>query len=113
MEGVVGEEEKRGEPQMEKEVRGAGDVKGGGNTEGLVNTALDTLPQSLSVPLPRSPSLYLDKNCEVVRFHLASQAHIDDFHPLNIHDVVQDDHMLVTHFFHIQICVCLSTFATF
>lgn len=60
--------------------------RGGGSTEGLVNTALDihfpSVPVCPSSSFP--PSLYLDKNCEVVRFHLASQAHSDDFHPLNI-----------------------------
>lgn len=39
--GVVKAGEKRGEPQMEKEVKGAGVVRRGRNTEGLVNTALD------------------------------------------------------------------------
>lgn len=68
--------ERQREPQMEKKVKGAGDVKSkrGRNIEGLVNTASDT--HSPSVPVSPSsflvaPSLYLDKNCEVVRFRLA------------------------------------------
>lgn len=68
--------------------------RGGGSTEGLVNTALDILSPSVAV-CPSSlfpPSLYLDKNCEVVRFHSASQAHSDD---LPAEYVVQDDHMLL------------------
>ena len=59
----------------------------GEETEGLFNTALlhsssvPVCPSSLTPP-PHSP-LYLDKKCEVVRFHSASPAH------------KQDDHMLV------------------
>lgn len=45
-----------------------------------------------SSPPPPPTLLYLDKNCEVVRFHPASQAHSDGFQSPNV-SAAQDDQM--------------------
>lgn len=63
------------------------------------NTASDMPPLPFSVSLTLTPNtpnpptlLYIDKNCEVVRFHSASRAHSDGFQPPDV-SAPQDDPM--------------------
>lgn len=114
MEGKRGAD---GRAAREREGRGGTtDGDGGEGEEYCIRHAPSSL-QCVPHPHPQPPPttlLYLDKNCEVVRFHSASRAHSDGFQPPDV-SAPQDDpmfaHTLPKNSGRVQICSCLSALA--
>lgn len=101
------------EAQMEMEVK---ERKTASDMPPLPFSVSLTLTPNTHTHTPNPPTLlYLDKNCEVVRFHSASRAHSDGFQPPDV-SAPQDDPMFAhtltkKNSGRAQICSCLSALA--